>query len=36
MTVIVCGRMITFFRPSVCRSDDAVGFLVDCIVRSAT
>ena len=36
ITVIVCGRMITFFRPSVCRSDEAVGFLADCIVRYPT
>jgi hypothetical protein len=34
ITVIVCGRMITFYRPyGVCRSGDVVGFLADCIVR---
>jgi hypothetical protein len=34
ITVIICGRMITFYRPyGVCRSDDALGFLADCIVR---
>jgi hypothetical protein len=33
MTVIVCGRMITFFRPSPCRVGEAVGLLADCIVR---
>jgi hypothetical protein len=33
ITVIVCGRMITFFRPVVCRAGEAVGFLADCIVR---
>lgn len=31
--VIVAGRMITFYRPTVCRSGQAVGFLADCIVR---
>ena len=33
MGVIVCGRMITFFRPFPCRSGQAVGFLADCIMR---
>lgn len=33
ITVIVCGRMITFFRPAVCDPAKAVGFLADCIVR---
>jgi hypothetical protein len=33
LTVIVCGRMITFFRPAVCNLGDAVGFLAECIVR---
>jgi hypothetical protein len=33
MTVIVCGRMITFYRPNLCRAGQAVGFLADCIVR---
>jgi hypothetical protein len=33
LTVIVCGRMITFFRPTVCGSEGALGFLADCIVR---
>jgi len=31
--VIVCGRMITFFRPFRCRPGQAVGLLADCIVR---
>ena len=31
--VIVCGRMITFYRPIVCRPGQAVGFLAECIVR---
>jgi hypothetical protein len=31
--VIVCGRMITFFRPEVCGPGDAVGFVATCIVR---
>ena len=33
ITVIVCGRMITFFRPHVCGVGEAVGFLAECIVR---
>ena len=33
VTVIVCGRMITFFRPNACRPGEAVGFIADCIVR---
>jgi hypothetical protein len=34
ITVIICGRMITFYRPyGVCRPDAVVGFLADCIVR---
>jgi hypothetical protein len=33
VTVIVCGRMITFYRPSVCRPDQTLGLLADCIVR---
>ena len=31
--VIVCGRMITFFRPPFCREADLASFLADCIVR---
>ena len=33
LTVLVCGRMITFFRPAICNPGDAVGFLAECIVR---
>ena len=33
MTVIVCGRMITFYRPNRCRPGEAIGFLAECIVR---
>jgi hypothetical protein len=33
IAVIVCGRMITFFRPGVCRGGAAARFLADCIVR---
>jgi hypothetical protein len=33
MTVIVCGRMITFYRPWVCRPEDSIGLLASCIVR---
>jgi hypothetical protein len=32
-TVIVAGRMITFYRPAWCRPDQGLGFLADCIVR---
>lgn len=31
--VIICGRLITFYRPTVCRPGQVVGFLADCIVR---
>ena len=31
--VIVAGRMITFYRPTVCRPGEALGFLASCIVR---
>ena len=31
--VIVCGRMITFYRPFPCRSGEPLGFLADCIMR---
>lgn len=33
ITVIVCGRMITFFRPPLCSPDRAIAFIADCIVR---
>ena len=33
ITVIVCGRMITFFRPTGCQPGEAIGFLARCIVR---
>ena len=33
ITVIVCGRMITFLRPAVCNPGEAIGFLAECIVR---
>ena len=33
ITVIVCGRMITFFRPIDCAAGEAVGFLAECVVR---
>ena len=34
ITVIICGRMITFYRPyGVCRPGEVVGFLANCIVR---
>jgi len=34
ITVIICGRMITFYRPANnCRAVDVVSFLADCVVR---
>jgi len=33
IVVIICGRMITFYRPSGCQPGEAVGFLAECIVR---
>jgi hypothetical protein len=33
ITVILCGRMITFFRPTLCGDAQVLGFLADCIVR---
>ena len=33
VTVIICGRMITFYRPILCRPGEAVGLLANCIVR---
>ena len=33
ITVIICGRMITFFRPAECAVGEAAGFLADCIAR---
>ena len=34
ITVIICGRMITFFRPyRQCSAAEVVTFLADCIVR---
>jgi hypothetical protein len=32
-TVIVCGRMITFFRPFPCDVHEVAGFLARCVVR---
>ena len=33
-TVIICGRMITFYRPAQdCRAADVASFLADCVVR---
>lgn len=34
VTVIICGRMITFFRPaSACSAAEVVSLLADCVVR---
>ncbi|HEY5617020.1 MAG TPA: hypothetical protein VIK60_03705 [Vicinamibacterales bacterium] len=31
--VIICGRLITFYRPTVCTPGRAIGFIADCIIR---
>jgi formate-dependent nitrite reductase membrane component NrfD len=31
--VIICGRMITFYRPAGCAPGEVLGWLADCIVR---
>ena len=31
--VIICGRLITFYRPFTCRPGEAIAFIADCIVR---
>ena len=31
--VIICGRMITFFRPIGCGADEVAGLIATCIVR---
>lgn len=31
--VIICGRLITFYRPARCFPDEVIGFLATCIVR---
>lgn len=31
--VIICGRLITFYRPTGCFPDEVVGFIATCIVR---
>ena len=33
IVVIVCGRMITFYRPEPCHPGQALGLIADCIVR---
>ena len=33
VTVIVCGRMITFYRPGPCPPDQTLGLLANCFVR---
>ena len=33
IVVIVCGRMITFYRPERCAPGQALGLIADCIVR---
>ena len=31
--VIVCGRLLTWYRPDLCDPSEAIGFLADCILR---
>jgi hypothetical protein len=31
--VIICGRLITFYRPADCKPGQAIGFIADCILR---
>ena len=31
--VIICGRLITFYRPADCKPGQAIGFVADCILR---
>ena len=31
--VIICGRMITFYRPGPCGPGDPIAFLSDCVIR---
>jgi hypothetical protein len=33
MAVIICGRLITFYRPTRCRPGEAIAFVADCIIR---
>jgi hypothetical protein len=33
MAVIICGRLITFYRPFACRPDTPIGFIATCIIR---
>jgi uncharacterized membrane protein len=33
MAIIVCGRLITWYRPGPCDPSEAIGFLADCILR---
>ena len=33
--VIICGRLITFYRPAVCPRDEPLAFIVECIPKLA-
>jgi hypothetical protein len=33
VTVIICGRMITFYRPALCPEGEPLDILAACIVR---
>jgi len=35
IAVIVCGRLITWYRPDLCDPGEAIGFLADCIPGNA-
>ena len=32
LAVIICGRLLTFYRPPPCVPGEAIGFLADCII----
>ena len=31
--VIICGRLLTFYRPIDCEPGQAIGFIADCVLR---
>jgi uncharacterized membrane protein len=33
MAVIICGRLITFYRPTRCRPGETIAFVANCIIR---
>lgn len=34
--VIICGRLITFYRPFTCRGSEALAFVLECVPRLPT